>query len=435
MFTFKGSYGSGKSLVAQDILERFLKKNISGVFYVITWDIYSLLFAELFELCNVLRHQGDTNVQLICKSLLDISEEKGSSKPLTLPECLSYLSSIQDGDINILIEELDPELITKIDSEAINSIINASESYKNSLITIVLQSINKERVTITNEGSFSHNVNTVDELTSMKVYNLKTTMRYTKEINKAINIAQACVSSANNIYLQQGQEDIRSKNEELMNSSKQRGPTQYNQSPDAVEDSIKSDVKSAPRDQLLVEKKSVFEVHPNIDSIAKIINADHSHGANGTRLETSYSFPNNVGCGHNISNEKPCLIRMKPEFKNKNIDSINTLASIFDECLPRWNRRSLLIINDLKLAELILSAFNVIDIDVLEYLFKLKNEIPSSEVKRNVYKEWKNNNDCILVTDNRGACGLQHDKVEIPLLLILIQIKRLHLQMCARNLY
>ena len=258
---FKGSYGSGKSLVAQNALERFLKKNNSGVFYVIAWDVYSLLFAELVELCNVLRQQGNTNVELICKSLLDISEEKGSSKPLTLPECLSYLSSSHSGDINIVLEELDPELITKTDAEAINNIITTSESYKNSLITFVLQSINKERVTLTEEDLFNHNVNTIHELTSMKVYNLKATMRYTKEINEAIDIAQKCISSANNIYVQQLHEDHLSQAAQSMIKSKQREPKKEyfsTRSPDT--DSNKSDFTTpVSSDQELHEKKSVLE--------------------------------------------------------------------------------------------------------------------------------------------------------------------------------
>ena len=428
--SFKGSYGSGKSVAAQKMLEDFAKGSSSAIIYAITWDPYSLLFAEMEELCCTLRHHVNKNVKIICKSLVDISEDQGSKNLLSLPACLEYLSSLHEDPINLLVEELDPELITKADAEAINNIIDTSESYKNSLITFVLQSINKERVTLTEEDSFNHNINIIDDITSMKVHNLQKTMRHTKEVHEAIDIAQTCISSANNIYVQHSHEDIQLRDQKSMNLSKQRKPKQHNLTTDIVDvvgdstvvsDSSKSDSPdSVSRDQELDEMKPVLEIHPNIDYLAKIFDTDHSLETNGTRLETSYSFPVNMGCGHNISDEKPCLIRMKPKIRNKNIDSINTLASIFYECLPpRPNRRSLVIINDLKLAELIILALKAnIGIDVLEYLHKLKNEFPSSKVKKEVYKEWKDNKKCILVTDSRGACGLQHDKVEIALLLI-----------------
>ena len=414
-----GPFGSGKSLIGQNLLQSYLENpDNKGVYYVITWDAYSLMYCELKDVCCALEESKKNDVEVICKSIVDISTEKGSSRLLSLPECLEYLSTLHQGDVNVMIEEFDPEYITDQVAQDVNRLMNSLECYKNAFFTLVLQSIKKKRWTVTSAGLFDHCTSSLDKL-DMEIYELPKTMRFTKQIHESVQKSQLTISSEENIYIKP--EDL-NRSSSVVSSSfdpkisqppsivLKKKPEDLNRSGSLVSSSFHmEEPKISQQPSIVLERH--FEIHPNTDSMAKICSVEHTLNTDKDSLKTRFEFPGSKGCGHAISDQKPRLIRIPSGLRAFNVKSINTIISLFRKIFPKWRRRCMFLINELELAKLISSAFKALNIEPLEYLHNLRQEHPSSDVKEKVYLEWKNTKNCILLTDNRGSCGLQYDKV------------------------
>ena len=157
--------------------------------------------------------------------------------------------------------------------------------------------------------------------------------------------------------------------------------------------------------------KDPLAVKLSIDFLPRF-NRDESSVENDSstlHIKTEFRFPKNSGCGHKVHGMKPKLCRLKfsPILISKSVNVMATLLS--KEC--KLKKRTLMICSTLDIAVFARVVCEALDLSVIEYLHGLKFETPDSDFKEQTYSNWLRQKGCVLLTDNRGYRGLQHEQV------------------------
>lgn len=380
--------------MAQKLMKNFLQNpNNHGNLYVITWDEYSLLFVSMEEYYNKLAIEMQKNkINIVCTNIVDISE--GRKDLFTLSGLFEHLEGLHDGQpVHVLLDEVDPEKLREEDVVTLNSLMQRP-TYKDSTLVIVLQSLDKER-TINNDITQSFDLKTMlRSLTSFHVHQLRTTMRCTNKLHAVIESSQDSIRKENvNIYQQSSTDK---KSNLVLDPPQDPAPP----SP--------TDNKNQQTTLAYLAKKSPETVQC-IDKLARLANTQVSqHTMEEEKknvMTTRFTYQHAEECGTNIDGSLPLLVRLEEDV------SLRKLASAIHHFIRSFDRQALFICNKDSLVQKIKITLKELKKQYVEYLHHTEmGKYPTSHMKRKVYKQWKEKN-CILITDNRGICGLQHEKV------------------------
>lgn len=367
------------------------------VLYAITWDALSLMSVELQEYCQ--NHKPNSSkVEVICGSIVDILPDNGANL-LSLPRFLEFIllkhQQSEKKKIYVVVDEFAPTCLTEKDLKDMQSLSNI-EGYNDLTISICLQSLTKER-TLNGDANYIRR-NFFPQCKEIKEYPLPRRMRCTVRVHQLVEYTQQLISSKfESIY--QVRHDI---SRDLSNE-------------DTVDSEPPAKRRMTSSDSSATLHNAFTSGNQNLDKLAKfggIGNGSSVSGDTCPLLKTTFSFAENQGCGHSIDGKVPIVVRLAASIDQ---DPVSLLASTIDHFLQQqsWKKQALFICNDHSIALQTQAALNALRETCVSYLHAHEPTLPTPEKKQGVYRKWKSDKNAILLTDNRGSCGLQHEKVTI----------------------
>ena len=362
-YSLIGPYGSGKTIVCQKILEEAVKMldKEKDILYYIIHDQYSLLQAECELFCKQLQDKYD--IEIICQNHTQVGPRPKDNN-FNFAKCLESLieSAAQDKNIHFFIDEFDLECLEEIHCSKISQF--NKDSLKDSYFIIATQSVEKFRDII--PEFYPHGCvkikNFIDILNeTMSVIYLKKVMRLTSSILKGTSQLQSYIEDNPNCY-------------ELPNHI------------------IKTTSPENPSD---ISLDRIFK---------RIPNSYFQDNKVSEKLKTRFLYSANSDCGHSIDGNLISMIRLP-----FNVDRAVLSNAIRMLSKPQF-KRSLFICTDLDLAVNALISTEALDLKVITYLDGLTFDTIRSK-KIEVYKNWVESKNSVLLTDNHGCRGLQNENV------------------------
>lgn len=380
--------------------------------YYIIFDPYSLLQVETHLYCQKLSKKY--NIPITCCNAIELCPDEKKA-PVSLRTCLKYLSKLPGRYIHVFVDEYDSEELTE--SKSLDIVRLLKTFFVKSYFILSTQSLVRNRRFIDeNKEEYKKRTNCLDVLaTCMERIDLTKVMRYTNAIKDVSQLIQLELQSNENICfppLRQMPHTPALKTppryvEEEIHSSYSDNTSHQND--DNANDEASCDVIDSASNRA----RSHSFAHISFDRMMKNVANNKSVALDlfdkDLAMKTKFDFYNNDGCGHKVEGSVPSIVR------RLNSAHINDVARAINElAAPMWNR-CLYICGDLKLAESAYHALTALEIHVVEYLDGLEGQVSSFSRKEDVYNTWTNSNNGILLTDNRGCRGLQHEQVVILL--------------------
>ena len=194
----KGSYGTGKSVIAQLHLERLAHEG--GIIYYILFDPFSMMECSVRNTANKLEEKENMeSLHIRVVNLATIAEEFGFSE---LPPLSKVISSIhkKHGDVpfQIIVDEFDGQTLDRYEAE------NIKEELKllpNNFVLIVAQAYENERMFIQKGKTGIKQKRFQYHMTQMEVIELRKTMRNSVSINNLLSVAVSTINETASEFL------------------------------------------------------------------------------------------------------------------------------------------------------------------------------------------------------------------------------------------
>jgi len=387
------------------------------VLYYIVFDPVTLLQFEAEEYCGKLYKKF--NVEIVNYSVSDFKHKN------SLSQCIKELMvKVKDSRkrLHVFVDEFDTEHLTEKESLDLNLLFR--EYIKESYVVVVTQSVQKSRYVIDqdkgpNSAIPTHCFGIMEE--TMGVITLTKVMRYTNDIMTIVESIQNNLENAiGNIYSVLDSStttfnvDLR---EISFNDSSDKTSTINNtvdlDSTDSGLDDFEIQSSTNIDEQLLFNSSIAVndsQLDISFDRSMKLFystNDDAVFVDNGHNLETRFNFCENTGCGHKINGQQPSLIRLP--FSATKRDVAGALLELTN---PRF-KKTLFICTDLITVKITYKALSELGIIPLHYVVGLMPTTSPEVDRKQIYKDWMDSNHRILLTDNLGCRGLQHENVRV----------------------
>ena len=324
----KGSYGTGKSVIAQLHLERLAHEG--GIIYYIVFDPFSAIECGIRNTVKKLEKKENKEfLHIRVTNLATIAEEFGFSE---LPPLSKVISSIHDkhGDkpFQIIVDEFDGQTLNRYEAE------NIKEQLKlipNSFVLIVAQAYENERV-FKQKGELDIKQKRFQyHATQMEVIELKKTMRTSVSIHNLLSVAVATINQTASEFLH----PKFNKNKAVLKKTTSKENTflrvkrlftRKNSGKETASSSTYDDsYPTQSSSGLLPEEQEESELashkddsFPNnkveMDTIFTLLSQSNLQCSSEKTITWS-KYTKNDGCGHNYIGPKPFLIY--PPQKNK----------------------------------------------------------------------------------------------------------------------
>ena len=373
------------------------------LFYVI-FDRYSLLQAETVLYINELKEELDS-IDMVCSNISEVGDEGVHSLATCVNELIK-ISSSKKKKIHVFIDEYDSEDLTENDCKLLKSIID--EHFYSSYFIVVLQSIKKPRYFINSSGGYpltisAHSLDILKE--SIKFLYLTKVMRFSKHIHSVAEEVKKHLSSKENRYLK----------------PQDTSPTNVSHDQDTRNNYTGGEIQAETQKT----SRSILQQHgddsepstseqPSSENINSLFDRQMKQsGAESTVKEdasdpfirTKFEFFKTNGCGHGIEGFPLSLIRIPRDSSNDLIASaIKKIAK------PKW-KKCLFICIDLEIANIVLRVASSFRLNLTVHVAGLTETSTSSDDMMNLYKQWVENSNSVLLTDNQGCRGLENENV------------------------
>ena len=194
----KGSYGTGKSVIAQLHLERLAQEG--GIIYYIIFEPYSILELSIKNTANKLAEKE--NMELLdirVVNLATITEEFGFPK---LPPLSKVISSIRkkhgDEPFHIIVDEFDGQTLDRSEAENIKAELDLLPK---NFVLIVAQSYENERIFMQEGKPGIKQKRFQYHATQMEVIELRKTMRTSVSIHNLLSVAVSTINETASEFL------------------------------------------------------------------------------------------------------------------------------------------------------------------------------------------------------------------------------------------
>jgi len=178
----KGSFGSGKTIIAQQIIKLVANSMSNELIYYLFHDTTSVYIQEMIKLAK----QLNNNNIIACK-MTDLVKDQ-----ITLSAVLSYLLNVNAGKtVHAFVEEFNGEVLDDKEVDIVKVLLEKDE-FRNSHIVLVAQSMESKRFEIHEEYRLpyeKYNYKKLIEDTSFELFTLTYLIRSSVNINKIIDIA------------------------------------------------------------------------------------------------------------------------------------------------------------------------------------------------------------------------------------------------------
>ena len=329
----KGSYGTGKSLIAQLHLERLAYEG--GIIYYILFDPFSMIEYCIRNTANKLEDKHNMeSLDIRVADLATIAEEFGFSE---LPPLSKVISSIRkrhgDEPFQIIVDEFDGQTLDRYEAE------NIREELKllpNNFILIVAQAYENERMFI-QEGKpgikqkrFQYHV------TQMEIIELRKTMRNSVSINNLLSVAVSTMNETASEFLH----PITSENKAVLTKTtlqektflrvkrfftRERSGEEISRSSTYVDSYPTQSSASVPTEEQNQSSHKDYAFPNNkveMDTIFTLL-SQRNLECSSEKTVTWSKYMKNDGSGHNYIGPKPFLVY--PPQKSKLIKMLNKL--------------------------------------------------------------------------------------------------------------
>ena len=194
----KGSYGTGKSVIAQLHLERLAHEG--GIIYYILFDPFSMLESCIRNTARKLEEKENIeSLDIRVTNLATIAEEFEFSK---LPPLSKVISSIRerhgDESFQIIVDEFDGQTLDRYETENIKKEL---EVLPNNFVLIIAQAYENERVFIQEGKSEIKQKRFQYQATQMGVIELRKIMRTSVSINNLLSVAVSTINETSSEFL------------------------------------------------------------------------------------------------------------------------------------------------------------------------------------------------------------------------------------------
>ena len=340
----KGSYGTGKSVIAQLHLERLAHEG--GIIYYILFDPFSMMESCFRNTARKLEEKENMrSLDIRVTNLAKIADEFGLSK---LPPLSKVISSIRekhdDEPFQIIVDEFDGQTLDRYEAENIKKELKL---LPNNFVLIVAQAYENERVFIQQGKSEIKQKRFQYHATQMEVIELTKIMRTSVSINNLLSVAVSTINETSSEFLH----PIISKNEAVSKKTtsqekpflrvkrfftrKRSGEESSSSTYDGsypTQSSI-----SIPTEEQEESSHKDDDAFPNnkveLDTIFTLLSQSNLQCSSSEKTVTWSKYMKNEGSGHNYMGPKPFLIY--PPKRSKLIKMIKAMkySKITDEHL------------------------------------------------------------------------------------------------------
>ena len=339
----KGSYGTGKSLIAQLHLERLAYEG--GIIYYILFDPFSMIEYCIGNTAKKIEEEHDMeSLDIRVTNLATIAEEFEFSE---LPPLSKVISSIRkrhgDEPFQIIVDEFDGQTLDIFEAEKIKEELN---QIPNNFVLIVAQAYENERE-FKQEGKLSIKQNRFQyHVTQMEVIELRKTMRTSVSINNLLSVAVSTmnetaseflhpIASENKAVLRKTtlQEKISLRVKRVFTRERSGEETSRSSTYDDSYPTQSSASVSKVVQNVSIHKDDAFPINKvEIDTIFTLLSQKNLQCSSEKTITWS-KYLKNDGSGHNYIGPKPFLIY--PPQKRELIKILNKLkySDITDEHL------------------------------------------------------------------------------------------------------
>ena len=162
----QGCYGSGKSLIAlkkAEMTSKTLKQN--ELLYFISYDSSSMLTKDIVSIPKMKLYRNESALKL--SHIINGIKKKHPKR-----------------NINLIVDEYDPEHLDKPEAERLNKIFTTDEKFSGSIICLVFEALERERIV----HGIKKRTNLHHLLTSMELKRLTYNKRNTLEIHNLVKV-------------------------------------------------------------------------------------------------------------------------------------------------------------------------------------------------------------------------------------------------------
>ena len=314
----KGSYGTGKSLIAQLHLERLAHEG--GIIYYILFDPFSMMECFIRNTARKLEEKENMeSLDIRVTNLATIAEEFGFSK---LPPLSKLISSIHEkhGDkpFQIIVDEFDGQTLDRYEAENIKKELKL---LPNNFVLIVAQAYENERVFIQQGKSEIKQKRFQYHVTQMEVIELTKTMRNSVSINNLLSVAVSTINKTSSEFLH----PIISKNKAISKKTTlqentflrvkrlfTRKRSGEESSSGTYDGSYPTQSSSGIPTEEQEESSHKDDAFPNnkveLDTIFTLLSQSNLQCSSSEKTVTWSKYMKNDGTGHNYIGPKPFLI-------------------------------------------------------------------------------------------------------------------------------
>uniref|UniRef100_A0A7M5V215 Uncharacterized protein n=1 Tax=Clytia hemisphaerica TaxID=252671 RepID=A0A7M5V215_9CNID len=382
-----GPYGSGKSVIVNQAIQKFSKKEDFTVFYI-NFEEYSLLNVLMKKMCQT------DGAEFNC--VVDLSPQSGSGEMLSLNDCLNYISTKYNSGndkIYAVIDEYDSEDMSTEDAEALNTLFNSTVSDQLHVL-LAIQSCQKHRVFEEIQPTKEYSSSSLDELNFTK-FELQRTMRFSSKIGDAIKESLIMTEKKQAVYTLPSNEEkiaISSENQAVASSKVQPTVT--------FDPQVIQSVESPNHPHQEAIKAPTLK----LDALCKLSNGPSD---SKSKIISTFHYPTDFLDGSGVEGDIPYLLRLDA------VNDVEKFAYFLTSFVKKKRKPNkwMFICNSIELLPLARCALGNSDVRFVEYTDNIKGKhAPSTETKETIIGKWQNDVEALLV-DCRGCRGMDCDEV------------------------
>ena len=369
-------------------------------------DEYSLHQVLVDEHCAKVSEQ--MNHQIVCKSVVDVSLESGSSnRLLSLSECLETIQKdYPDKKIDVVVDELDGEDLNEEEIKKLKEKLK-SPQFTSSRLILSLQSCKKER-TLKHLGTVKRESKLNLETLGIEIFIVNKSMRFTSNIGKTVTNSLEKVEKKPNIYHCNLRKAANPERETTNLQKKMTNPektTNLRHKTTNLQDEPDQDFSKNVVGDQVIQKQSTMTI-PTIKMDSSLKNFTGNENSS-TKVTSHFEYFKATGSGINIKGEKPNFLRLK----NLDKTSVSSLTFFLQNYSEREDKM-MIICNTTDMIALARAALETLKLSYVEYTNSVKN-LPATATseKKLILKKWRNNAQ-VIVTDCRGCRGMECQEVK-----------------------
>ena len=425
----KGSYGTGKSIIAQLHLERLSHEG--GIIYYILFDPFSMMECSVRNTANKLEEKENMeSLHIRVANLATIAEEFGFSE---LPPLSKVISSIRkkhgDEPFQIIVDEFDGQTLDRYEAE---SIAEELKLLQNNFVLIVAQAYENERMFIQKGKPEIKQKRFQYHMTQMEVIELRKTMRTSVSINNLLSAAVSTINETASEFLHPITSENRvffkkttSQDKALLGvkslfSGKRSGVETSSSSTydENYPTQSSTSVPTEEQDESSHKNDAFTNNKVEMDTIFALLSQSNLQ-CSSEKTITWAKYIKNDGSGHNYIGPKPFLIYPpkkdklikklhKLKYTNMNDDHLNILRLLI--CFNTFFKTSpkVIICNYVKEFYLFANSLSILKIPYIDCAYDF-GESTASKLKQPINCSSKH-----IITSRRSFRGMEAQSVVLP---------------------